>query len=441
MYNRGVPERDIDREIRRLALPSLGALLIEPLLVAVDSAMVGHLGTSELAGLALASTVLTTIVGLCIFLAYATTASTARLFGAGRHREALSRGIDGIWLALILAVILATGLLAFGGPLLELFGPAPDVALQARRYLHTSAFGLPGMLVVLAANGTLRGLGDTTTPFYAAAWGAAANVPLNFLLIYPAGWGVAGAGAGTALAQTCMGVWLVSVVIRRARREQARTSFHGAGVLASLSSAIPLIIRTLCLRAAIILQITAATRLGTEALASNQITMTVWNFAAYGLDALATAAQVLVGQGLGAKDVARVRAVLARCLNRGVLTGALLGVILLLLSPLIPALMTGDGAVRNLATHSLWVIAFCLPIAAVAYMLDGVLIGAGDARRLAWYMLASLLALAPCIAAVLAIGHGQAGLLALWAAYAGVFMAMRGATMLLRVRGEAWMGL
>lgn len=77
----------IDRDIRRLALPSLGSLLAEPLLVAVDSAMVGHLGTVPLAGLSLASTILTTLVGLCIFLAYATTGATARLFGAGKPKQ------------------------------------------------------------------------------------------------------------------------------------------------------------------------------------------------------------------------------------------------------------------------------------------------------------------------------------------------------------------
>ena len=206
--------RHIDREIRRLALPSLGSLLAEPLLVAVDSVMVGHLGTVPLAGLSLASTVLTTLVGLCIFLAYATTGATARLFGAGKPKEAYRQGIDGMWLAVGLGVLLMVILSIWARPILGIFGPEADVLEEAARYLRSSAFGLPGMLLVLAATGTLRGVGDTKTPLYAATVGALANIPLNYVLIYPAGLGIFGAGLGTALAQTGMGIWLASIVIR-----------------------------------------------------------------------------------------------------------------------------------------------------------------------------------------------------------------------------------
>lgn len=431
----------IDRDIRRLALPSLGSLLAEPLLIAVDSAMVGHLGTISLAGLALASTILTTLVGLCIFLAYATTAATARLFGAGKKKEALRQGIDGMWLAVALGIILALVLVVAARPFLGLFGPEADVLEEAVRYLRSSSFGLPGMLLVLAATGTLRGLGDTRTPLYAASAGALLNIPLNYVLIYPSGLGILGAGAGTAVAQTFMGAWLGLVVLRSARETGTSSLPSGGGVLRSLRDAGPLIVRTLSLRAAILLQIAAATGLGTEALASNQITMTMWNFASYGLDALATAAQILVGQGLGSGSHSRVRTVLARCLNRGFIYGAVLGIVLFALSWLIPLAMSQDPAVRTLATHSLWIAAAALPIASVAYMLDGVLIGAGDTGRLAWYMVSSLTIFAPAALAVMRWGHGQAGLLALWAAYAILFMAIRAGTTWVRTRRDEWMGL
>ena len=431
----------IDRDIRRLALPSLGSLLAEPLLVAVDSAMVGHLGTVPLAGLSLASTILTTLVGLCIFLAYATTGATARLFGAGKPKQAIRQGIDGMWLAVGLGILLMIVLSVWARPILGLFGPEADVLEQSVRYLRSSAFGLPGMLLVLAATGTLRGMGDTKTPLYAATAGALANIPLNYILIYPVGLGIFGAGLGTAIAQTGMGLWLCSVVIQAGREAGTGLWPSGAGVLRSLRDAGPLIIRTISLRAAILLQIAAATGLGTEALASNQITMTVWNFASYGLDALATSAQILVGQGLGSKDRERVKAVLGRCLNRGLVYGAVLGIALAALSGFLPTLMSPDPAVRNLATHSLWIAAAALPIASVAYMLDGVLIGAGDTAKLATYMLLSLAAFTPAALAVMAWGSGQPGLLILWAAYALLFMLMRGGTMLWRVRGNEWMRL
>ena len=99
-------KQQVDAEILKLALPSLATLLAEPLLVAADSTMVGRLGTTPLAGLSLSSTILTTLVGLCIFLAYASTAATARLVGAGKPKQGLRQGIDSLWLAAGLGIIL-----------------------------------------------------------------------------------------------------------------------------------------------------------------------------------------------------------------------------------------------------------------------------------------------------------------------------------------------
>src|SRR5947207_14888294 len=89
-----------DSEILRLAVPAFGALVAEPLFLLADSAIVGHLGTAQQAGLAVAGQALTTIVGICIFLAYGTTASVARQVGAGHPARAVRQGVDGIWLAL-----------------------------------------------------------------------------------------------------------------------------------------------------------------------------------------------------------------------------------------------------------------------------------------------------------------------------------------------------
>lgn len=432
-----------DRAIARLAIPSLGTLLAEPLLVTVDTIMIGRLGTEPLAGLSLSASVLTTLVGVCIFLSYATTASTARHVGAGRPELGLRHGIDGMWLAIGLGIILGLSL-GIGAPFfLGLFGPEPGVLAQAVSYARASAFGIPGMLLVLAATGTLRGFADARTPLVAATTGALLNAPLNALLICGMNLGIAGAGLGTAIAQTLMGGYLASRVIARARTLGVSLAPSGAGVLRSLSDAVPLIIRTLSLRGAILLQISAATSLGTLALAANQIVMTVWNFAAYGLDSLATAAQILVGQGLGSGKADRVRAILHRCLVWGMRVGVILGIILGASSYLIAVVMTPDPAVVNLATRTMWVSAAALPIAAVAYMLDGVLIGAGDTKKLAWFMVLALAAFAPVALFFMGAGAswGSTGMMWLWVGYAVVFMAVRALTMLVRVRGTQWMRL
>lgn len=429
----------IDRKIWGYALPSLATLLTEPLLLAADTAMVGHLGTNPLAGLSLASTLLATVVGLCIFLAYATTASLAHLVGSGKRKEAAEKGIQSLWLAAGLGIILALVLSCGAFPILGLFHPEYATAVEAQRYLVTASYGLPGMLIVLAATGALRGFGDTKHPMYAATVGAVANIPLNYLFIYLLDFGVAGAGIGTATTQTLMGVYLVWIFIRLSHGLGVSLRPSGNGVLDALGQAWPLIVRTICLRIAILIHIASATTLGTQALAAQQITMTVWNFAAYGLDSLATAAQILTATALGEGEKARL--VVTRCIRLSTMMGIVLGVILVGLSWFIPGWMGAESGVVGLARITLIVSACCLPIASVAYVLDGVLIGAQDMRRLAVYMLEALLAFAP-----LAIAIGFAGSLgrfpetslfgALWFAYAGVFMAVRAGTMMVRIRSK-----
>ena len=80
----------LNRQILRLAVPALGALLAEPTFLLVDAAIVGHLGTEQLAGVGIASVILGTLVGLSVFLAYGTTAQVARSLGAGQPDRALS---------------------------------------------------------------------------------------------------------------------------------------------------------------------------------------------------------------------------------------------------------------------------------------------------------------------------------------------------------------
>src|SRR5919107_4433226 len=241
-------ERSIDREILALAWPALGALVAEPLFVLVDSAVVGHLGTPQLAGLSLASTLLVTLVGLCVFLAYATTAAVARRVGAGRTSEALQSGVDGMWLALVIGMVLAVLLFVSAPWAVTAMGGGGDVAAHATTYLRWSAPGLPGMLIVLAATGVLRGLQDTRTPLWVASVGAVGNAVLNVALVYGAGMGIAGSALATAVTQVGMATTLVVVVVRGARAHRTSLRPHRAGIWANAVAGAPLFVRTVSLR-------------------------------------------------------------------------------------------------------------------------------------------------------------------------------------------------
>ena len=432
--------RPVDRQILALAVPSLGALVAEPLFVLVDSAVVGRLGTAPLGGLALAGTVLTTAVGLCVFLAYTTTASVARALGAGHRDRALRLGVDGLWIAAALGVTLAGVLLATAPELLAALGAPPEVLPHAVAYLRWSAPGLPGMLVVLAATGVLRGMLDTRTPLWVAAGGAVLNAVLSVVLVLGLRLGVAGSGAGTAVTQLLMAGVLGAVVVRGARREGVPLLPTGAGVLHGARSGVPLLLRTLSLRAALLLAAWVAAGLGTVSLAGHQVVMALWGLIAVALDALAIAARALVGRGLGAGDVGATRAVLRRTLQWGTGAGVVLGILLAPLAWWLGPLFTDDDAVRRAVAVALWVVCATLPVAGWVFVLDGVLIGAGDGRYLAVAGLVTLVVYAPAAVAVRSwADDGAAGLAWSWVAFGGLFMLARAVTTGLRARGRAWM--
>lgn len=432
--------RPVDLEIFRLAVPALGALIAEPLFLLADSAMVGHLGVTPLGGLGIASAILQTIIGLMVFLAYTTTPAVARRLGAGDERGAVAAGVDGAWLALGIGAVLAL-VGWFAAPLLvAAFGAPPDVAEQATTYLTLSMLGLPAMLLVFAATGLLRGLQDTRTPLVVAVAGFAANVVLNFTFIYILGLGIAGSALGTVVAQWAMVLVYLGVVARHARRVGAPLLPHHAGIRSSALSGGWLFLRTASLRAAMLLAVFTATRLGPDELAAFQVAMTVFATVAFALDALAIAAQALVGKGLGGGDLTGVRAVLVRCIQWGVLGGVVLGALVIVASPFAAALFTSDPAVAALLPVALVIIGVGAPLGGYVFVLDGVLIGAGDARYLALTGLVNVAVFIPLALAIVAWASSDAaGLAWLTAAFAFGYIGARALTLGLRARGTRWM--
>ncbi|MFD8598060.1 MATE family efflux transporter [Kitasatospora sp. NPDC059646] len=424
-----------DREILALAVPAFGALVAEPLFLMADSAIVGHLGTAQLAGLGIASAALTTAAGVFVFLAYATTAAVARRIGAGDRRAAVQQGVDGIWLALVLSAGMVALTLALAPQAARLLGASATAAPYAVTYLRISAFGIPAMLLVLAATGVLRGFQDTRTPLLVAIGGFSANLLLNLGLVYGAGLGVAGSAWGTVIAQNAMAAVYVAVVVRGARREGAGLRPDLAGIKASARAGGPLVVRTLSLRAALLIATAVAAHLGDTEVAAHQITMTIWSFMAFALDAVAIAGQAIIGRYLGAGDLPGTRAATRRMIEWGIGAGVLLGLLMVLARPLYVPLFTTDPSVRGQLSTVLLLAALTQPIGGLVFVLDGVLMGAGDGGYLAWAMLATLLVFAPAALAVPALGLGLAGL---WWAM-NLFMLTRAAFLAGRVRTGRWM--
>lgn len=380
-----------DREILRTALPALGALAAEPLYLLVDTAIVGHLGTPQLAALALAATVLGNLVSLCIFLTYGTTARVTRLHGAGQDEAAAALGPQAFWLAAGAGVLVAAIVIALASPLVHALGGEDHVADLAARYLRIAALGVPMALIALAGQGWLRGMGDLRTPLVIVAAANLVNVVLEVLFVYGFDWGLDGSAAGTVVAQLGMGAAFAIVLLR----QFARPDLERIRSLISIGA--QLMVRTAALLGCFVLATAVCARLGAEIVAAHQIAFQLFGFLALVLDAIAIAGQVIVGRALGAGDSDAAFAAARRMLEWALAAGLVMGGALFALIDVIPSAFTSDAEVIDRA-HDLWPL-FCAmwPIAAVVFALDGILIGAGDTRYLAAAMVVAFLAFAPIV--------------------------------------------
>ena len=418
-----------DREIFVLALPALGALASEPLYVLVDTAIVGHLGTTQLASLAIAAAVMSSAFTVFNFLTYGTTAQVARLHGAGREDEAARTGAQAQWLGLLIGLALLFAVVAAAPLLVDVMGGSGEVSDGAVTYLRIAALGGPCFMLASAGQGFLRGIGDLRTPLVILIVAHSVNVVLELLFVYGFEWGLAGSAWGTVIAQAGMAAAFVRVQLRAGWEpphwDRIRRLARIGGEIA---------VRTTALLAAFLVASAVLARVGAPSLGAHQIAFQLFVFIALVLDAVAIAGQVMVGRMLGAGDAGGARAAARRMIGWSVAFGALFGLVLLALGGVIPHLFTDDPRVIDRA-EAIWpIFALMMPLNGAVFALDGILIGAGDTRFLAIAMVAASVAAIPV--AVVALEEGW-GIVGVWAALC-VLIAMRLATCGVRFAGQRW---
>lgn len=431
----------LTRRILALAIPAFAALIAQPLMLLADTWVAGYLGTASLAGLGVGSGLLTTVTGLMIFLAYGSTSVVSRQLGAGNRTRGLELGVQAMWLALVLGIALSTVAWVAAPWLASGLGATGTVLSEATAYLRWSLPGLPGMLVMLAATGTFRGLSDARTPLALLIGSAAVNLALNIAFVFGLGTGLGGVGLALALAELLLGGVAWWLVARRCRAAGARLRPSLTEMRHSLAVGTPLLLRTVTLRIALLITTYVATAQGAVALASHHIVMQVWGLLAYALDALAIAGQTIIGLALGAGDKAEARASTRLMTIWAVGGGALLGAVAILARGPIAAFFAPEEAVATLAARLLIIVGLTLPLAGYVYLLDGVLIGAGDGPYLAKAGLITLAIYAPAALTALLAESGTPGLTWLWIGFTVGFMGARALTLGVRAHGDGWMRL
>ncbi len=433
------------REIVRLAGPALPVLAAEPLYLLVDTAVVGRLGAVPLAGLAVAGVVFAQVTGQLNFLSYGTTARAARLHGAGRRSAAVGEGVQATWLALEVGLlVLGVGQLV-AGPVARVLGDGGAVAAAAESWLRVALCGAPLVLVTLAGNGWMRGVQDTARPLRYVLAGNGLSALLCAPLVHGVaawgflGWGLVGSAAANLVGQTVA----AGLFLHALHRERAGAAADDpvslrpvpALLRGQLAMGRDLLARSLAFQACFLSAAAVAARFGAATVAAHQVVLQLWFFMALVLDAVAIAAQALVGAALGRGDVRRARALARQVGVYGFLLGSGFGVLFAALSGVLPRVFTGDPAVLAAIPAAWWFFAGMQPLAGTVFALDGVLLGAGDAAYLrTWTLVAAATGFLPLTWASLAFGWGLVGI---WSGLTALVV-IRLVAVLLRVRSDRW---
>ncbi len=401
--------RAVDRRLLAIAVPALFTLAAEPLYVLADTGIVGHLGTGSLAGLGLASIVLTTSSGLCNVLTWGTTSRVGFLRGAGDEAGIGRVAATVLWLALVLGGVIAA-LLIVGAPVINrALGGEGTVLHQATTYLRIGALGLPALLLAWAGQGVARGEGDTRGPLAVVIAANVVNLLLEVLFVYVFDWGIAGSAWGTVAAQ-----WAAAAVfaVRLLRRSGGHLRPDGDELrgLAHVSS--NLVIRTGALFASLTIASAVAARIDAVSLAAHQVLAQLNLFAAFVIDAAAIAAQALIAEAAGARDAARLDLVVRRAARLTAISATSLFVVLLAGWRVLPAVFSSDARVVDAVAAVMPIVALMQFPGGAAYLLDGVVMGEGDFVTAKWSTLAGMVVFA--IPAVAVLARPSLGLRVLW---------------------------
>jgi putative MATE family efflux protein len=399
------------RRIAGLALPALGVLAAEPLYLLFDLAVVGRLGALPLAGLAIGGLVLGLVASQLTFLSYSTTARSARYFGAGNRAAAVGEGVQATWLALGLGTVIALVIEVVAGPLVSAIANGGEIAAEALPWLRIAVLGAPAILVSLAGNGWMRGVQDTARPLRFVIAGFALSAVLCPVLVY--GWlglprlELVGSAVANLAGQSLAGLLFLSALL--AERVPLRIDFAVLRVQVVMGR--DLLVRNLAFQACFVSAAAVAARFGAAAVAAHQVVLQLWSFLALVLDSFAIAAQSLVGAALGAGQTAHARSVAWRVTIFSLVAAALLASVFALGASVMPALFTDDRSVLSEIGVPWWFLIAQLPVAGIVFALDGVLLGAGDAKFMRNATLASaLLGFLPLIWLSLAYGWGLFGI-------------------------------
>lgn len=401
--------RSVGRDILLLALPALGVLAANPLYLLLDTAIVGRLGTAQLAALAAGAAIQSTVTTQLTFLSYGTTARSSRFFGAGQRDKAVAEGVQSTWVALGVGTLLALVVGVFAQPLAQALTGNYDTSVRAAQWMRVAALAVPMTLVIMAGNGWLRGVQNTRLPFFLTLCGLVPGAALLPVLV--GRYGLVGSAVSNVIGMGITSLLFLVVLALEHHSYGGSWAPRWDVIKQQLVLGRDLILRSLSFQVSLLTAASVAGRFGVVALAAHQLMLQLWNFLTLVLDSLAIAAQTLTGAALGRGGAAQARAVGLQALRYSMIFAVVLSGVFAVFGAQIQGLFTSDPEVMD-TLRVPWLLLIAMIVAGGAvFALDGVLLGASDAAFLRNLTLFSLLAVAlPIIVASGIFGWGLTGI-------------------------------
>ena len=397
------------RRILALALPALGVLAANPIYLLLDTAVVGRLGTAELAALAAGVAIQSTVTTQLTFLSYGTTARSSRMFGAGRRDQAVAEGVQASWVALLVGLALATIVWVFAQPLAMALSGNYETSLESARWMRVAAFAIPLTLLIMAGNGWMRGVQNTRLPFWLTLCGLIPGAVLLPILVHR--FGLVGSAIANVIGIGITASLFVVVLVREHLRYSGDFAPQFDVIGKQLVLGRDLILRSMSFQISLLAAAAVAGRFGVAALAAHQILLQLWNFLSLVLDSLAIAAQTLTGSALGSGDVERAKEVGKQTTRFSTGFGVLLAVVFGVFAGQIWSLFTQDPNVHSQLRGPWICLVAMIIVGGVVFALDGVLLGASDAAFLRNLTIASVLGVFfPITLMSIAFGWGLTGI-------------------------------
>lgn len=422
------------RNILALALPALGVLIANPLYLLLDTAVVGRLGTAELAALAAGTTIQSIVTTQLTFLSYGTTARSSRLYGAGKRSAAVAEGVQATWVALAVGFAIAVLVWLLAQPLGVWLTHDVATGAAAAQWMRVAVCAVPLTLVIMAGNGWMRGVQNTRLPFAITLCGLVPGAAILPALV--AHYGLVGSAIANVIGMgIAAALFLIVLAREHARGSGGSWRPQWSVIRQQLILGRDLILRSLSFQISLLAAAAVAGRFGVATLAAHQILLQLWNLLTLVLDSLAIAAQTLTGAALGTGQVARAIAVAKRTTKYSTVFALILALAFAVGAGPIQAIFTQDQVVLADLVVPWWLLIAMILVGGVVFALDGVLLGASDAKFLRNLTIISVLgAFVPMTVLSAQLGWGLTGI---WVGHlASVVVRLLG--VIVRFRSMRW---